>query len=122
MSPKKPAPVRRPLVDPPAAPAPQLDPTEGRKFDAGKPRFSLFPVEALNPILQVLEFGAKKYAEGNWRYVENGRVRYADALHRHYVDHLMGKKNDEESGLPILAHMATDAIFLLALDIKDRLS
>lgn len=96
--------------------------TLGRKFDAGKPRFSLFPIETLNPILQVLEYGAKKYDEGNWRHVPDARRRYADALHRHYVEYLSGIVIDPESGLPTLACMVTDGIFLLAFDIADRTS
>jgi len=101
--------------------APAKEPI-GKKFDKGKLRFSLFPIETLNPILEVLEYGAAKYGDDDWRRVENPRERYANALHRHYVDHLLGIHTDAESGLPTLACVVTNGLFLLAFDIKDRLS
>ncbi len=104
--------------------APVSDPKTGggRKLDAGKLRFSLFPIEALNPILQVLEHGAAKYSVGGWRQVPDGKQRYADALHRHFVDYLSGHTVDKDSGLPVLAHLAVNAIFLLALDVGEKTS
>jgi len=39
----------------------------GVKYDQGKPRMSLLPREGLIPIVQVLEFGARKYGDYNWR-------------------------------------------------------
>lgn len=114
---KKPRTVPAPKL-PATPPAPEV----GNKFDKGKLRFSLFPIETLNPILEVLEHGAEKYGAGNWRNLEDPRTRYADALHRHYVDYLTGVRFDHDSKLPTLAHLACDALFLLAFDIKDRLS
>jgi len=104
--------------------APASDPKSGggRKLDHGKLRFTLFPVEAINPILQVLEFGAAKYSVGGWRKVEGAKERYANALHRHFVDYLSGEKVDHDSGLPVLAHLAVNAIFLLALDVSEKTS
>lgn len=104
--------------------APPTDPKTGggRKLDHGKLRFSLFPIEALNPILSVLEYGAKKYAPGGWRHVPDARVRYADALHRHFVDYLSGKRIDAESGELVVAQIAVNAIFLIALDVSERTS
>lgn len=94
----------------------------GKKFDKGKLRFSLFPIEALNPILEVLEYGAAEYGVGNWRHLEDPKTRYADALHRHYVSYLLGERVDAKSKLPHISHIACNAIFLIAFDIKDRLS
>ena len=56
-------------------------------------------------------FGAAKYSEGNWKGVEP--VRYKDAAMRHLVAYMNGEKNDEESGLPHLAHLACCVLFLL---------
>ena len=94
-----------------------LPPHDG-KADQGKLRFSLFPIEALNPILEVLEFGATKYSEGGWTTVPDAERRYCDALHRHYVEHLSGVDIDEDSGKPVLALVATNAIFLLAFRMR----
>jgi hypothetical protein len=88
------------------------------KADAGKLRPSLFPWRAINPVLRVLEFGAKKYAAHGWSGV--AADRYVEALLRHVVEWQTRSREegllclDEESGLPTLAHIACNALFLLA--------
>ena len=90
--------------------------TEGVKADSGKRRFSLFPLCALTAIVDVLEFGARKYSPGNWMTVPDARTRYWDAAVRHLVAWREGERLDPESGLPHLAHAGCCVIFLLALD------
>lgn len=46
----------------------------GQKFDKNKPRMSLLPKGALNAVIRVLEFGATKYQENNWKYVPDAKV------------------------------------------------
>lgn len=67
-------------------------------------------------IIEVLEFGAAKYAENNWQHVPNGRQRYYDALMRHIESWWRGEKNDPESGLSHLAHAGCCLVFLMWLD------
>jgi hypothetical protein len=55
------------------------DQTEGRKFDAGKPDYTLLPWASVEEIVKVLDFGAKKYARDNWRHVDNAENRYLAA-------------------------------------------
>lgn len=98
--------------------APPEMPSHDGKADQHKLRFSLFPIEAFNPILRVLEYGANKYAEHGWRTVPDAERRYADALHRHYVDYLSGVDIDAESGEPSLACVVTNAVFLLAFRMR----
>ena len=86
------------------------------KHDSGKWRISLVPVMALMSIVEVLEFGAKKYAVDNWQTVPDARRRYYDAAIRHLTAWWDGEKLDEESGLPHLAHAGCCVIFLLWLD------
>jgi len=86
------------------------------KFDGRKPRWSLLPKGAVLQIIEVLEFGAVKYAENNWQRVENGRQRYYDALMRHMEAWWLGEKTDPESGLSHLAHAGCCLVFLLWLD------
>lgn len=93
------------------------DPTPaGVKFDRGKLRFSLIPLGALREIVEVLEFGARKYAVDNWRVVPDARARYWDAAVRHLVAFREGEQLDPESGLHHLAHAGCCVLFLLALD------
>lgn len=90
--------------------------TEGKKFDDSKPRFSLIPAEALPPVMRTLEYGAKKYSEGNWRYVTNAHDRYFDAAHRHLASWWSGETEDAETGESHLAHAICCLMFLLSLE------
>lgn len=91
-------------------------PSIGRKDDAGKPRFDLFPSKAEKAIVDVLTFGANKYAPDNWRKVEGWRWRYYRAARGHIWAWATGEKLDKESGLPHLAHAVCCLLFLLELD------
>lgn len=88
----------------------------GRKDDVTKRRFSLLPLSAVTAIVDVLEFGARKYAPNNWMIVPDARTRYWDAAVRHLVAWREGEQLDAESGLHHLAHAGCCVIFLLALD------
>ena len=82
------------------------------KKDAGKLRYDLFPVEALEEITKVLNFGAAKYADRAWeKGMKWGRL-YA-ALFRHMTAWWMGEDLDKESGISHLAHAGCCIIFLI---------
>ena len=91
------------------------------KYDEGKPRPSLVPVAAIEAIMQVREFGKAKYADA-----EDGRKvpreKWLDALLRHVL-HIWDNPLaiDDESGLPALWHVITNAAFLCAA-YRDDLS
>jgi hypothetical protein len=85
---------------------------EFKKFDQGKPKFTMIPQLALKEVAKVFTHGADKYGEFN--YSGNGDVlRYIDALHRHINQYLTGEDIDE-SGVHHLACVAANA--LMALD------
>lgn len=94
--------------------------SEGRKNDSGKLRFSLVPQQALWAIVKVLEHGAAKYEEHNWRKVSNWRERYFNASMRHLAAWFRGEWSDPESGLPHLAHAGCCILFLLAMELDER--
>lgn len=85
---------------------------EGVKYDEGKRRLSLLPTGPLEEVVRVLEFGANKYGDYNWRNGMNWS-RVIDAVLRHIFKWLQREENDEESGLPHLAHAACGLLFLL---------
>lgn len=90
----------------------------GRKDDQGKLRWRLLRHSmtlALESVLRVLSFGADKYGEENWKMVEDGQRRYRDALDRHLAEIDKGILVDPDTGEPHLAHVATNALFLLQL-------
>jgi hypothetical protein len=92
--------------------SPMQETSEGRKADIGKLRYSLLP-PSIWQVIRVLEYGARKYAPDNWKKVPDAETRYFDALHRHLAAWRAGEVNDEESGLPHIAHVACNALFLL---------
>ncbi len=96
-----------------------MNPADGRKFDAGKLRFSLLPAAAVRAVVGVLEYGAQKYAPDNWRKVPDARQRYFDAAQRHLWAWWGGEKVDAESGLSHLGHAACCVLFLLAFEAEE---
>lgn len=104
--------MQTPVVKPDAVP----DPNIGMKFDGAKPRWSLLPQGVVSDIIEVLEFGARKYAPNNWIKVPDGRTRYYDALMRHMEAWWRGEKHDPETGKSHLAHAGCCLFFLMFLD------
>lgn len=102
----------------PRVPPIAATPDQQHKADGGKYRPSLLPWAALPYALEVLEFGAKKYAPHSWAKVEPDR--YVEALGRHVIEFLDRypkeglSMRDHESGLLTLSHIACNVLFLLA--------
>lgn len=90
----------------------------GMKLDSNKPRHSLLPKGAVNSVIKVLEFGAKKYDADNWQKVDNAEERYYNAAMRHIDSWWNGEKCDPETGSHHLAHAATNLFFLMWFDNK----
>lgn len=81
------------------------------KTDAGKRRLELIPTSLYESLGDVLTSGAAKYGEWTWTRVSADR--YVGALLRHlckYMDDPDGL--DEDSGLPHIAHVLCNAMFL----------
>lgn len=86
---------------------------QGKKFDGGKLRWSLFPWLAAQEVVKVFMFGAKKYGDHNWL---DGLAydRFADAIQRHWFEwFVLGRDVDEESGFHPLAHLTCCALMIL---------
>lgn len=93
----------------------------GLKFDGGKARVDLLVdgvPNALTGVAEVLTFGAQKYETHSWQQVEGGPERYKAAMLRHLLAHSKGELVDPESGLPHLAHLACNALFILELEYR----
>lgn len=88
----------------------------GRKDDHGKPRWELLLWREISQIVDVLTYGAERYQRDNWQHVEPFRDRYTGAVMRHITAWIMGKQNDNESGLPHLAHACCCLLFLMWKD------
>lgn len=92
------------------------DATEGRKYDKGKPDYTLLPWNAVEEVVRVLDFGARKYARDNWKYVQDADMRYLAAAFRHLAAHAQGELVDEETGISHLAHASCCVLFLLSME------
>lgn len=91
----------------------KLDKVEAIKHDQGKPDWTLVPFEALEDMVRVLEFGAKKYARNNW--ASNGGfswTRVLSATLRHLFAFMRGEDIDPESGLSHISHAQCNLLFL----------
>lgn len=88
----------------------------GAKYDAEKLRYDLLPWEALDEVVDVLTFGAKKYKPDNWRLVPEPRRRYVAAALRHIAASMRGEKFDEQSNKSHLAHAVCSLMFALELE------
>jgi len=75
----------------------------GARYNAGKPDLSLIPLCTLEDEAKVWMYGKQKYAAWNWAKGMDWSVPLACAL-RHLSKWQAGEENDEESGLPHLAH------------------
>jgi hypothetical protein len=94
--------------------------TEGVKYDGDKARWTLLPLRALKEVVEVLTFGAKKYAADNWKHVPQARERYIDATYRHLADWSTDSRLDPETNKSHLAHAICCLLFLLWFEQKDR--
>lgn len=90
------------------------------KYDGGKIRPSLVPVQAIRDIAEVREYGYGKYGDSeSWLKVDPRR--YVDALYRHLLAVVEDPYSvDEESGLEHYKHLATNAAFLCELFARER--
>lgn len=84
------------------------------KFDHGKVDFTLLPWDALEEVARVMEYGAKKYARGNYR-AGFSYTRTLGALLRHVYAFLRGEDKDPETGLSHMAHACCNCLFMLVM-------
>lgn len=85
------------------------------KADQGKPHPSYVPVALIEGVMAVRMYGTQKYGDpDNWKQVEP--ERYHQAMLRHILATWNDPyKIDPESGLPHIAHVATNIGFLLEM-------
>lgn len=89
-----------------------------RKHDAGKPRWTLLPIDAIRQVVGVFGHGAQTYGADNWRQGTDWS-RYVDATWRHLTA-WWEREDEDESGYSHLAHAASNLLILLALQLQGR--
>lgn len=81
------------------------------RYNEGKLQWSLVDFKSLEPMVQVLEFGAKKYAPNNWKKgLETQKIM--ESLLRHAFAFMSGEDNDPENGISHVGHMQCNLMFL----------
>jgi hypothetical protein len=83
------------------------------KFGLAKAPLRLLPPIALIQLAQVMAVGAGKYGDVNWRKDRPRTTVYVEAMFRHLFAYLDGQDNDEETGLPHVAHAMANCAILL---------
>jgi len=97
----------------------------GVKYDDGKKNWLLLTkalANELEQIVDVLEYGAKKYDDDNWKYVgleDLTRTRYWKAFWRHLMEIMKGNEIDEDSGFPHLDMCVTNLLFVMNIRNED---
>lgn len=86
---------------------------KGRKFDSEKLRWDLLPWKETEEVVDVLTFGAQKYEDWNWTFVDDWKNRYFAAAMRHLTSYFNGELKDPESDRSHLAHALCCILFLL---------
>ena len=94
----------------------ETDSITGGKKGVKPTRFDLLPVRPLEAIAQVYNYGAKKYADNNWRQGYLWSWSFA-ALMRHLWAFWGGEDKDPESGLPHLSHAGFHVLALLEFSL-----
>jgi hypothetical protein len=107
----------------------------GRKDDSGKLDMSLLEdvPRALEGIVEVMQWAITKkqptpYERGSWQYVDSFKQRYMAAMRRHISKRdkaRLGEGDrfeplDAETNLMELKHIATNAIFLLEMAMREE--
>jgi hypothetical protein len=90
------------------ATAPKQD--EALRYNEGKLQWGLVHFKSIEPMVKVLEFGAKKYAPDNWKKPMDKR-KILESMQRHLAAMLDGEAYDSESGQLHIGHIQCNAMF-----------
>ncbi|MGN0656578.1 MAG: dATP/dGTP diphosphohydrolase domain-containing protein [Ruminiclostridium sp.] len=97
----------------------EMQPNTEYKHDTDKTRLDLVESSLIEAVGRIRTYGVQKYhSPDNWRKVE--KYRYVAAAMRHFEAYRSGEKNDPESGMPHLWHVACNIMFLIELERCDN--
>ena len=84
------------------------------KHDQNKVDWAILPLDALEEIIKVFQFGEKKYARGNFANGDGLEyTRVLNSLMRHTTSFMRGEDNDPETGMSHMAHAGCCVLMLL---------
>ena len=86
------------------------------KYDEGKPAWHVLPYKALEEVVRVFEYGAKKYGKPLTYRKGIPYSKLFDATLRHLISWFWYREStDKESGCHHLAHVCANALMLLTI-------
>jgi len=80
------------------------------RYNSGKRKWSLVDFKSIEPMVEVLEFGAKKYAPDNWKKGLD-KKEILESMMRHLTRLMDGELEDAESGISHMGHIMCNAMF-----------
>ena len=83
---------------------------KGLRYNTGKRKWSLVHFKCLEPMIEVLEYGAQKYEPFNWQKGLDEK-EILESLQRHLARLFDGEEKDAESGLHHIGHIMCNAMF-----------
>lgn len=96
----------------------------GAKDDENKLRAGLVLggfSRSLGEVCRVGTYGAKKYSDGGWMHVPDGKKRYMDAAMRHWLEHMAGATfNMKDGNVRHLAQVIWNLCCVLEFEIIEE--
>ena len=89
------------------------------RYNDGKLKWSLVNWKSLEPLVKVLEMGAKKYAPENWKKGLDKKEILESAM-RHLTAMMDGEFLDPESKLPHAGHVMANIMFYMFHSNADK--
>ena len=85
-------------------------PEQAKRYNEGKPQWSLVNYKSLEPMVRVLEFGCEKYDRDNWK---KGMPTHKilESMQRHLAALMDGEQFDSETGISHMGHIQANAMF-----------
>jgi hypothetical protein len=96
---------------------------KAKRYNQSKPQLSYimkFPTP-MKAIARIMEFGAIKYEEDNWKLGGKPDKEYLDSMFRHLNQWLEGEAYDNDSGCSHLGHAIWNLLALHELNHKEEI-
>ena len=98
---------------------------KGLRYNSGKRKWSLVHFKSLEPMIEVLEYGAKKYTVGDISGAENwkkglDKKEILESMMRHLAALIDGQSHDPESQIHHMGHIQCNAMFYNYFNMKDE--
>lgn len=81
-------------------------------MSSSRDRWDLLPWSELRDIVGVLVFGAKKPGRSDFGWQKRSREEHVQAARGHFDEYMSGKRIDDETKLPTIAHVIARLLFV----------